>query len=106
MGIELDLNYGRQLLEVFKPFAVFLAESGLSDKTVKRHLTNLWFLGGEIIRDVNLNNEYSIPAIERIRQSVDADGGPYCRHLDNESEMKSFDNTCKKLYRYLIGIKK
>ncbi len=106
MGIEPDLAYGEQLLEEFQPFAETLAKSGLSKKTIKRHLTNLWLLGGEIIRDVSLNDEYSTPATEKLRQSVGADGGPYCRHLDSEAEMKSYDGTCKKLHRYLKEMNK
>ncbi len=101
MGIKPDLLYGRQLLEEFEPFAVFLVESGLTKKTIKRHLTNLWLLGGEIIRDVSLYDKYSIPAIDKIRQAVGDDGGPYCRHLDTETEMKSFDSTCRKRHRFL-----
>ena len=101
MGIEPDLAYGKQLLEELRPFAEFLTESGLTKKTVKRHLTNLWFLGGEIIRDVSLYNEYSIPASEKLMQSVGTDGGPICRHLEGDAEIKSYDSTCRKLYKYL-----
>ena len=101
MGTEQDLDYGKRLLEEMRPFAEFLAEVGLAKNTVKRHLSNLWFLGGEIIRDVRLNKEYSAPPCEKIRQSVGFDGGPYCRHLDSETGMKSFDSTCRKLHKYL-----
>lgn len=101
MGIEQDLDYGKQLLEEFRLFAESLAESVLTPKTVKRHLTNLWFLGGEILRDVSLFNEYLIPAHEKVMLSIDAERGPACRHLDSESAIKSYDSTCKKLYRHM-----
>jgi len=101
MGIDPDLDYGRQLLEEFRPFAESLSESGLTPKTAKRHLTNLWFLGGEIIRDVSLFNEYSIPAHDKLMQSIDTEGGPVCWHLDSEPEIKSYDSTCRKFYKYL-----
>lgn len=101
IGIEPDLNYGRQLLEAFLPFAESLLENGLTPKTVKRHLTNLFFLGGEIIRDVSLFNEYSIPAHNKLMQSIDTEGGPVCRHLNSEQEIKVYDGTCRKLYKYL-----
>jgi len=101
MGTEQDLDYGMRLLEEMRPFAEFLAEGGLAKKTIKRHLTNLWLLGGEIIRHVSLYDEYSTPASEKLRQSVGSDGGPYCRHLDSEAEMKSFDSACRKLHKYL-----
>lgn len=101
MGIEPDLDYGRQVLEAFRPFAESLLESGLTQKTVKRHLTNLWFLRGEIIRDVSLFNEYSIPAHDKLVQSKGTEGGPVCRHLDSEPEIKAYDGTCRKFYNYL-----
>jgi hypothetical protein len=101
MGTERDLDYGKQLLEAMRPFAEFLAECGLAKNTIKRHLANLWLLGGEIIRDVSVYKEYSTSAVEKLRESVRPDGGPYCRHLDGEAEIKSFDSTCRKLHKYL-----
>lgn len=101
MGTEQDLDYGKRLLEVMQPFAEFLAESGLAKKTKTGHLTKLWFLGGEIIRDVSLYEEYSTPASEKLRESVGPEGGPYCRHLDSGAEKKSFDSTCRKLHKFL-----
>ena len=103
MGIGPDLDYGKQLLEELQLFAEFLAESGLSKKTVKTHLSNLWLLGGEIIRGVGMNSEYSIPASEKLRNAIGTDGGPCCRHLDGEAEINSFDSTCRKLHKYLSG---
>ena len=101
MGTEQDLDYGKMLLDEMRPFAEFLVEGGLAKKTIKRHLTNLWLLGGEIIREVNVYGEYSKPASEKLRHSVGSDGGPYCRHLDGEAGIKSFDSTCRKLHKYL-----
>jgi hypothetical protein len=101
MGIEPDLDYGKQLLEEMRPFAESLAESGLAKKTIRRHLTNLWLLGGEIIRNVSLYEEYHLPASKTLRQAVGPDGGPYCRHLDSVAEERSFNGTCRKLHKYL-----
>lgn len=106
MGIEKDLVYGRQMLEVLEPFVVFLAESNLSDKTVKNHLANLWLLGGEIIRDVSLQRQYSIPAVEILLQSIDAYGGLHSHQLETEAQIRSYDSTCKKLYKFMEGKKK
>jgi hypothetical protein len=101
MGIKKDLEYGKQLLEAMRPFAESLAEDGLAKKTIKKHLTNLWLLGGEVIRNVSLYDEYSIPASEKLKQSIGPDGGPYCRHLNSEAELESFDATCRKLHKFL-----
>jgi len=100
MGVQRDLEYGKQLLEAMRPFAEHIVEGGLAKKTKKRHLTNLWLLGGEIIRSVSLYDEYSIPAFEKLRDSVGSDGGPYCRHLNSEYELKSFETTCRKLHKF------
>jgi hypothetical protein len=105
-GIEPDLEYGNQLLVEIRPFAEHLADSGLSKKTIKRHLTNLWLLGGEIIRDVSMHEEYSVPASEKLRESVWPEGGPICRHLYSEAEINSFDSTCRKLYKFLASMDK
>ena len=53
MGVERDLPAGEQLLACLRPFIEHLASSSLSSKTIRRHVDNLWLLGGEIIRDLN-----------------------------------------------------
>jgi len=52
MGDDRDLAPGEELVECFTPFLLHLAQSGLSKKTVQKHIDNLWLLGGEIIRDL------------------------------------------------------
>ncbi len=101
MGLDEDLAYGKKLLEEFRPFAEHLVSSGLSDKTIKKHLTNLWLLGGELIRKVSDEEEYDITPRTLLSDSIDSYGGPSCRHLHSETEEKSFDSTCKKLYKYM-----
>ena len=103
MGLEEDLVYGKQLLEEIRPFAESLAHSGLAKSTIRRHLSNLWLLGGEIIRDVSLYDEYSVSAAEKLKHSVGPEGGPYCRHLDGDSAMQAYDATCRKLHKFLEG---
>src|SRR5271167_561805 len=53
MGLEKDLPPGEQLLACFRLFIAHLASSSLSPKTIRKHVDNLWLLGGEIIRDLN-----------------------------------------------------
>src|ERR1035438_366488 len=53
MGLEKDLPPGEQLLTQIRPFIEHLASSSLSPKTIRRHVNNLWLLGGEIIRDLH-----------------------------------------------------
>ena len=57
---EQDLEYGKELLDAMRPFAESIAEGALAKKTMKRHLTNLWLLGGEIVRDAGLNERSTL----------------------------------------------
>jgi hypothetical protein len=102
MGVPLDIGYGERLLTIFEPFVENLITKKLAKKTFERHIDNLWLLGGELIRLINQNEENrdSRP-LELIMENIRHDGGPYCRHLQTENEIKSFDSTCGKLYKYL-----
>ena len=48
-----DLSSGQKIVESFKPFLQYLSQLPLSRKTVRKHVDNLWILGGEIIRDLH-----------------------------------------------------
>ena len=101
MGLEKDLPPGEQLLACFRPFIGHLASSSLSLKTIRKHVDNLWMLGGEIIRDLNEDPSLRKVAAERIlRNVIHEDGGPLI-HNGSEDEQRSFDSTCRKLHRFL-----
>src|ERR1700719_28594 len=59
MGLEKDLPPGEELVACLRPFIEHLASSSLSPKTIRRHVDNLWLLGGEIIRDLNCDPSQS-----------------------------------------------
>ena len=42
MGLEKDLPPGEQLLALFRPFLEQLAASGLSPKTIRNHVSNVF----------------------------------------------------------------
>src|ERR1700684_3854054 len=76
MGLEKDVPPGEQLLACFRPFIVHLASSNLSPKTIRRHVDNLWLLGGEIIRDLNLDPSQRKVAVHKLlRDAIGADCG-------------------------------
>ena len=101
MGEEKDLPPGRNLVECFMPFLLELAASGLSKKTIQRHVDNLWILGGEIIRDLNEDPSLRKVAAERlITMVIHPHGGPLI-HNGWEDEQRSFDSTCRKFRRFL-----
>ena len=101
MGEEQDIPPGRRLVEYFLPFLVYLAGSGLSRRTIRKHVDNMWLLGGEIIRDVNEE-----PALRHasagslVLKVIGDDGGPLI-HNGSEDEQRSFDSTCRKFHRFL-----
>src|SRR5215831_7423118 len=101
MGVEKDLPIGDELVACLRPFIEHLASSSLSPKTIRRHVDNLWLLGGEIIRDLNFDPSLRRVSAEKLLRSViHEDGGPLV-HNGSEDEQRSFDSTCRKLYRFL-----
>jgi hypothetical protein len=101
MGLEKDLPPGEQLLTQFRRFIEHLASSSLSPKTIRRHVDNLWLLGGEIIRDLHYDPSLRTRTTEWLLRSViHEDGGPLI-HNGSEEEQHSFDSTCRKLHRFL-----
>jgi hypothetical protein len=96
-----DLPPGEHLLACFRPFIEQLASSRLSPKTIRKHVDNLWLLGGEIIRDLNDDPSLrKVTADRLLRDAVHADGGPLI-HNGVEEAQRSFDSTCRKLHRFL-----
>jgi hypothetical protein len=101
MGLEKDLPPGEELVVCFRPFIEHLASSSLSPKTIRRHVDNLWRLGGEIIRDLNYTPARREVAAQRLlRDVVGTDGGPLI-YNGSEEEQRSLDSTCRKLHRFL-----
>ena len=101
MGLEKDLPPGEALVVCFRPFIEHLAASSLSPKTIRRHVDNLWLLGGEIIRELNYTPaRRKVVAQKLLRDVVGADGGPLI-HNGSEAEQRSLGSTCRKLHRFL-----
>ena len=102
MGWEKDLPPGEQLVACFRPFLEDLAASDLSPKTIQKHVDNLWALGGEIIRDLNETPSLRRKTIKQLLDDrIDDDGGPLLYGVNSEEQQRSFDSTCRKLYRFL-----
>jgi hypothetical protein len=86
----------------FRPFLQHLVSSDLSPQTIQQHVDNIWSLGGEIIRDLNENPSLRRKNIERIlTEAIDEEGGPLLSGMASEEHQRSFDSTCRKLYRFL-----
>src|SRR5438132_4707045 len=89
MGLEKDLPPGEALVACFRPFIEHLASSGLAPRTIRRHVGNLWLLGGEIIRDLNYHpSQRKKTAEQLLRNAVYDDGGPLI-HNGSEEDQRS-----------------
>jgi hypothetical protein len=92
---------GQKLVECFKPFLCHLLSLDLSRKTLRQHRDNLWLLGGELIRRLHDTPRFRRRLIDQlVLAAVDEEGGPLIRH-GTEEQQRSFDATCRKLYRFL-----
>ena len=64
---------------------------------------NMWALGGEFIRDLHNDPSLRKKAVDRVLlQMIEYDGGPLLYHGD-EDQQRSFDSTCRKFHRFLVG---
>lgn len=101
MGLEKDLPPGEALVGCFRPFIAHLAASGLSAKTIRLHVDNLWALGGEIIRDLHYDPSQRKKSADRLlRDAVHEYGGPSI-HNGSDEQQRSVDSTARKLHRFL-----
>ena len=103
MGMEEDILKGERMLEVLIPFLLDLVEKGYKQKTLKNHFDNMWVLGGEMIRDLQWEEDIEkIDIRESIFNSIGPHGGPVLHSAYDESEQPSFDGTCRKLYKFML----
>ena len=97
-----DIDYGKEIVELFVPFLNSLKQSKFSKKTINEHIDNLWALGGFLIKQINYNEEYrNKTPLLLIPRYIDSYDGPTIQDF-SESEQESFDKTCSKYYRYLV----
>ena len=99
---ERDLSSGQQMLDCFRPFLRHLLSWNISRKTFRKHRDNLWLLGGEIISDLHETPNLRKRLInEVVLATIDEEGGPLIARGGSEDQQRSFDSTCRKLYRFL-----
>ena len=101
MGLGKDLPPGEHLVTLFRPFLEHLAASNLSPKTIQKHVDNMWVLGGELITELNYTPSLRKAPVEKVLANLIKDGGPILHHGDSEEQQRSFESTCRKLWRFL-----
>lgn len=89
------------MVACFRPFLEYLIQQNLSPKTIRKHVDNLWILGGEIIRDLNENPSLRKVPVEELLFDVVKERGPFLYHCDSEEQQRSFESTCRKFRRFL-----
>jgi hypothetical protein len=99
-----DIPCGLRIVECFTPFLREMLARSLSRKTLRQHRDNIWVLGGEVIRRVQMDSGLRTRPVERVvLDLIGDDGGPLLSHGPSETEQRSFDATCRKLFRCLTG---
>ena len=101
MGFPEDIPPGEKLVACFRPFLQHLSERHLSHKTVRKHVNNLWVLGGEIIRDLNDTPSLRTAPIDALVFAAVEDGGRLPHGCDSEDALRSFESTCRQFRRFL-----
>ena len=90
------------MVACFKPFLGSLLDAQLSPSTLRRHRDNLWLLGGEVIRRLQMDSSLRRqPVAPIVRSLIGDDGGPPLSHGQSQAEQTGFDATCRKLHRFL-----
>jgi hypothetical protein len=92
------------MVQCFQPFLRHLLSSHLSRKTLRQHRDNLWALGGEVISRLQMDSGLRRQPIEQVvLELVSGDGGPLLSHGQSEAGQRSFDATCRKLFRFMTN---
>lgn len=101
---EPDRVMGKDIVTALTPFIEHLINQGLTKRTIKHHVDNLWALGGEIITDINWDESLrKQSAKDLVINAIDEEGGPLLRNPLDPDDQKPFDSTCRKLYKFLTS---
>lgn len=109
MGLDEDIEIGERILAGITPFILHLHKIGLSKKVIVKHMDNLWILGAQIIREMNYygNKKYRMLNPEKLLlEFIGTEGGPLPSFIaiNDTVIIKSYDSTCKKLYKFILTI--
>ena len=99
-GVEKDEAVGAELTALMRTFFLHLQQHNFSAKTLRRHLDNLWLIGGEIIRE--LHDDAPLrrkPARTLLLRAVD-DGDAFIAGLSDQDQ-SSLNATARKLFHFL-----
>ena len=102
-GTHEDESVGRRLVGVLRLFMTHLQHQGLSSGTLRRHLDNLWLIGGEIIRQVDYDPTLrDKPAHALLLEAIQNGEAPLVRDL-TEEQQTALDATARKLLKFVAA---
>jgi hypothetical protein len=102
-GDDDDEPVGRSLTAVLRPFMRLLQQDRLSPRTLRRHLDNLWLIGGEVIRRLNYEPALRTkPSTELLLDAVAGGKAPLVHDL-TEAHQAALDATARKLQHFLTS---
>ena len=105
-SIPEDIPAGEALVVRMKPFVKHLRQIGLAEKTIKRHLDNLWAIGGEIVRSFDYEPEKRKRSPrELLWEAVESGDAPLVWGAD-EAEQELIDVTARKLKKFMEKVGK
>ena len=102
MGLKEDLEYGKKLLPLMEQFLGYLIDKDLSRKTLKDYADSLRLLGGRIIKEVSIYNEYKKDPKKKLMEAVEGGCLPDGHEGMSKSELASFEKMCGKFEEFLI----
>jgi hypothetical protein len=103
MGLKEDLEYGKKLLPIMERFLYYLTDQDLSRKTLRDYADSLWLLGGRIIKEVSIYEEYKKEPAKKLIEAVEGGGClPDGHEGMSKSELASFEKMCGKFEEFLI----
>ena len=102
-GTHEDEPVGRRLVAALHLFMTHLQDQGLSARTLRRHLDNLWLIGGEIIRqlddDPTLRDK---PTHALLLEAIHNGEAPLVHDL-TEEQQAALDATARKLLKFVAA---
>jgi hypothetical protein len=102
-GDDEDEPVGRSLTAILRPFMRLLQQDKLSPRTLRRHLDNLWLIGGEVIRRLNYEAALRTRSPTELLLDAVAGGEAPLVHDVTEAEQAALDATAHKLLNFLTS---
>jgi len=103
-GTREDESVGRRLVAPLQLFMTHLQHQGLSSKTLRHHLDNLWLIGGEIIQQLDYDPaRRDKPTHPLLLEAIQDGEAPLVRNL-TEEQQAALDATARKLLKFVAAL--